>query len=323
MESDLKKYIFIVEESQAGQRVDKFLTQVMPEYSRNFFQQLINQGHIIINNAPAKSSSMLKRGDTITVSFQAPPQRPVFNPVNTGLGIQIVYAHEHFFIINKPAGLLVHQTEVPTMEPTIVDWLLTNHAELMSIGDSQRPGIVHRLDKDTSGLMIIARTNYAHMTFSHMFANRQITKTYLAIVQGYPDQSGTIDLAIGRDPANRKKMKTFIPDDKALSLTTTGRARQGTMRNAITQYTVKEYFKDTTLVQVQPLTGRTHQIRVHFAAIGHPLFGDYLYGTPSKLLSRHALHAASLSFMFDNQPFDFSQEIPTDFKRLIELLSTS
>ena len=315
----------IVEESHAGQRIDRFLTQVMPNYSRSFFQHLIDDGHIRINERTlAKSSSILKATDTITISIPEEVKRPIFNPVNTDLGIKIVYTHEHFFIINKPAHLLVHQTEIPTAEPTVVDWLLSNHHELIEIGSVERPGIVHRLDKDTSGLLIIPRTNFAHTTFGDMFKKRTISKTYLAIVEGHPPSSGTIDLNIGRHPAHRKKMTTYIPDDKALSLTTAYRIRnQGTTRNAITHYTVQKYFDNHALIEVKPITGRTHQIRVHFAAIGHPLVGDFLYGISSKLINRHALHAASLSFTFQGADFTFIQEAPEDFKGLIKLLQVS
>lgn len=315
----------IVEESHAGQRIDRFLTQMMPDYSRSFFQRLIDEGHIRINEKNlAKSSSILKTADTITISMPEEVKRPIFNPVNTDLGIEIVYTHEHFFIINKPAHLLVHQTEVPTAEPTVVDWLLSNHNELIEIGSVERPGIVHRLDKDTSGLLIIPRTNFAHVTFGDMFKKRTISKTYLAIVEGHPPASGSIDLNIGRHPTHRKKMTTFIPDDKALSLTTAYRIRnQGTTRNAITHYTVQKYFDNHTLVEVKPVTGRTHQIRVHFSAIGHPLVGDFLYGTSSKLINRHALHATSLSFTFQEAEFTFIKEAPEDFKGLIKLLQNS
>ncbi len=320
-------HTFTVEESHKGHRIDKFLSQVLPSYSRSFFQQLIDTGNITLNNRIAtKASSTLKSGDVLTITIPEPEKRPLYNPIKGHLGIEILYTHEHFFIINKPAGLLVHQTEVLTQEPTIVDWLLSHHQELQGVGTglstANRPGIVHRLDKDTSGLLIIARTNYAHLLFSDMFKKRTISKTYLALVHGHPPASGTIDLSIGRHPAHRKKMTTFIPDAAHALATTPHAARShNTTRNATTTYTVKTYFNQHALIEATPLTGRTHQIRVHCAAIGHPLVGDSLYGTPSKLINRHALHATALSFTFAGQHFNITKDAPEDFKRLIELVS--
>ena len=313
-----------VERSHAGQRIDKFLTMALPHYSRSFFQNLIAAGQIMVNGQKAKSSMAVKADDTIAITIPDEQQRPIFTPVNTDLGIEIIYTHEHFFIINKPANLLVHQTEVPTSDPTVVDWLLSNHHELIDVGSIERPGIVHRLDKETSGLLVISRTNFAHIAFGEMFKKRTISKSYLAIVHGHPPASGSIDLSIGRHPTLRKKMTTFIPDNSVLSTTKAASMRNHTsIRNAITHYTVKKYFADYSLVEVHPVTGRTHQIRVHFEAIGHPLVGDYLYGTPSKLIDRHALHAASLSFNFQDTPFHFEKEIPDDFKRLISFLENA
>jgi 23S rRNA pseudouridine1911/1915/1917 synthase len=316
-------HTLVVEESYAGQRIDKFLSQALPSYSRSFFQRLITEGHISINHTiKAKSSSVLKKDDIITITIPQEIKPPLFTPVNTDLGIEIIAKHEHFLVINKPAPLLVHQPEVPMNEPTVIDWLLSNYHELATVGMLDRPGIVHRLDKDTSGLMLIARNNYAHMQFSQMFKNRTISKTYLAVVHGHPPSSGTIDLAIARHPQYRKKRITFPPDDKSLSLTSPHRlGPHSSSRNALTHYTVKEYFKEHALVEVHPITGRTHQIRVHFSAIGHPLVGDTLYGTSSKLIDRHALHATSLSFTFDGHPYTFLKEAPQDFKKLLAFFS--
>lgn len=322
--SPLTNHTFVVEKCHAGQRIDKFLAIMLPTFSRSFFQNLIEKGHISINQHPAKASTLVHEADTVCVEFPAEQKRPLYNPVRTDLGIEVIFTHEHFFIINKPAPLLVHQTEVPSNEPTLVDWLLSNHHELIEIGSQERPGIVHRLDKETSGLMIIARTNFAHKTFGNMFKDRSISKTYLALVEGHPAATGTIDLAIGRHPTMRKKMTTFITDEHTRSLTTPYRIRNQSMtRNALTHYTVREYYKDHSLLELHPQTGRTHQIRVHCAAIGHPLVGDYLYGTPSKIIKRHALHATSLSFNFQGTTFNFQKEVPADFKGLIDLFGTT
>lgn len=316
----LTNQTIIIQESQAGQRLDKFLAATFSNYSRSFFQNLIAQGHITINGIQAKANSVLKAQDSISITMPEKKSRPLYNPISTDLGIEIVFTHKHFFIIYKPAGLLVHQTEATTTQPTVVDWLLSSDAQIADVGSIERPGIVHRLDKETSGLMILARTNYAHKIFNDLFKARTIKKTYVAIVQGHPPSTGTIDLAIARHPTNRKKMATFAGQD--LSMTSSRRIKIPTnTRHAVTHYTVKHYFDNYALVEVQPLTGRTHQIRVHFAAIGHPLIGDTLYGLPSKLINRHALHAASLSFDFDGESFNFIKEIPEDIKRLLSYMS--
>lgn len=315
----------VVEPSQAGQRIDKFLSLALPSYSRSFFQNIINAGGVTINNHPAKSSSNLKAGDCIIVRLPEEQKRPIYTPVSSDLGIQIVGTHEHFFVINKPAGLLVHQTEAHTSEPTVVDWLLSNHYDLQEVGSPERPGIVHRLDKETSGLLIIPRTNFAHMAFGDMFKKRTINKTYWAVVEGHPDAQGSIDLSIGRHPTLRKKMMTHLPPQTMLTCTKTHKIprEDAGIRHALTHYKVLEYYEHHALVELKPVTGRTHQIRVHMAAIGHPLVDDYLYGTPSKLITRHALHAQSIAFTFQEKQFHFAQEIPSDLHQLISILKKS
>ncbi len=164
----------------------------------------------MINGQKAKSSMAVKADDTITIIFLIEQSNGLFSiPVNTDLGIEILHTHEHFFIINKPANLLVHQTEVPTSDPTVVDWLLSNHHELIDVGSIERPGDCASLDKETSGLLVISRTNYAHMIFGDMFKKRTISKSYLALVDGHPPASGSIDLSIGRHPTHTQKNDYF------------------------------------------------------------------------------------------------------------------
>lgn len=312
----------VIEPTQAGQRIDKFLSLALPSYSRSFFQALIDSGCVTINAQAAKSSSQLKTGDQVTITLPLEHKRPLYTPVKDSLGIEIVHTDEHFFIINKPANLLVHQTEAGTTEPTVVDWLLSHHYELHEVGKADRPGIVHRLDRETSGLLIIPRTNYAHMIFGDMFKNRAMSKTYLAVVHGHPSAHGSIDLSIGRHPNQRKKMTTHLPQEDSLTCTKLQKLphHETGIRHALTHYKVLEYLPEHSLVEVRPVTGRTHQIRVHFSAMGHPLVGDYLYGTPSKLIGRHALHAYSLAFNFMNKSFQFTTQIPHDIKQLLSVL---
>ena len=301
---------FNVEVAYSGSRIDKFITAQFPFYSRTFFNRLIEDEYITLNGKIVrKSSTPIKTGDTISVHF--PPNRPLAQLAleQKKPAVDIIYEHEHFLIIHKPHGLLMHPPSMHDNSPTLVDWLLIHFKDIQSVGYVDRPGIVHRLDKDTSGILIIPKTNYAHTVFGNLFRERTITKKYYAIVQGHPDPKGIIDLPIGRCPITKIRMSTKSTPSSSAK-----------MRHAITHYRVVEYFDDTALVEVMPVTGRTHQIRVHFAAIGHPLIGDQLYGKKSKIINRQALHAYSLAFHFGDTPYQFSKEPPQDFKKLIQSL---
>jgi 23S rRNA pseudouridine1911/1915/1917 synthase len=197
-------YTVTVEAASAGQRIDSLLASQLPKYSRTFFQRLIDKGLVTVNNKPCKASYAVKANDTITIEI--PPARYVPQVLSKKaqeaveqLPITIIHEEPEFIIINKPAGLIVHKPSASSEAITLVDWLLYRYPELADVGNEQRPGIVHRLDKDTSGLMIIAKTPFAHKTFSDMFKNRAIKKTYRAVVEGHPKKKGSIDLAIGRD----------------------------------------------------------------------------------------------------------------------------
>ncbi len=228
--------------------------------------------------------------------------------------VSILYTHEHFLIIHKPSGLTVHKPHAHSNEITVVDWILARYEEIAHIGLIDRPGIVHRIDKNTSGLLIIARTNYGHAAFSKLFKDRMIHKIYLAFVKGHPDRSGTIELAIGRDPVTKTKMIALEANDLRSY-------RMPKMRDALTHYQVKHYSDIYSLLEIKLITGRTHQIRAHFAAIGHPLVGDTVYGGPeSPYIKRQALHAHSISFVFDGQKFSFSCPIPADMQSLIKTI---
>ncbi len=299
---------------QNSMRLDKFVGTQFPLYSRTFFQQLINEQCISLNGHQiSKPSIRLKEGDRITIQF--PPERKT-KPVDLShadLGVTIIHKHEHFLIINKPAGLLVHASSSASTAITLVDWLVANYAEIAHVGYIDRPGIVHRLDKDTSGLMVIPRTQYAHAYFGALFKNREIHKTYLAIVHGHPPKMGTIDLAITRNHIARHKMAAVDPDAYLHNNTST-------VRPAITHYQVLEYFDEHALIQAKPVTGRTHQIRVHCASIGHPLVGDPIYGKKSNLIKRQTLHAHAITFAFDGQQHTFSSQPPEDFEKVAKLL---
>ena len=301
-------FSFAVTADNADMRIDKYITQQFPHYSRSFFLQLIEQGCIALNGTPInKQSTRIKPDDTITVQF--PPKRTIEPGTMAGktLGIEIVHEHEHFLILYKPDNVLVHPPGNASTAITLIDWLVHNYTEIKDVGFVDRPGIVHRLDKNTSGILIIPRTNYAHSIFGSLFRERSIEKKYYAIVQGHPESTGKIDQPIGRDPITRTKM---VAGEKF--------AKRTKMRDAITHYKVLEYFEDCSLLEVKLITGRTHQIRVHCSAIGHPLVGDPVYGKKSKLIKRQALHAYSLSFEFGGDTYKFCKDVPEDFEQLIK-----
>ncbi len=289
-------------------RLDNYLAQNFEGTSRSFFQKLITHGHVEINGRKAtKHSASVKLGDNITVSV---PERQVAeskqetnNPAF--INVKTVFEHEHFLIVFKPAGLIVHKANKDDNSPNLVDWLLLNYKELASVGIGDRPGIVHRLDKDTSGIMIIARSGYSHEIFSDMFKNRLIHKKYLAVVNGHTELESSIDFNIKRHTVHSHKMTH-----------TNGAGRQ-----SLTNYKTLKHLNNASLIEASPVTGRTHQIRVHFAAISHPLIGDAVYGIKSELISRQALHAYSLKFNFMGQDYKFTENMPEDFNILIDKLS--
>ena len=279
-----------------------------PHYTRSFFHRAIEDGYVKINGKTAKKSgAVVKAGDVIDIMF--PLKRQVTQEMVTAanLPVKIIYTHPHFMIIEKPAGLLAHPTTSTSNEISLSDWLIHHIEDIAHVGSVDRPGIIHRLDKLTSGLMIIPRTNYAYQQFGIMFRDRSIEKTYYAIVAGHPPKEGTVNLYIGRDPVERNKMTTYLSLESAKTKA----------RHAVTHYTVLHYYEHAALIRVTLETGRTHQIRVHCAAIGHPIIGDVLYGTKSPLIARQALHAAELKFVFDGESFSFASELPEDMQRVL------
>lgn len=323
---------FTVTPDELPVRIDKYITHQFPLYSRSFFKTLFDEGRASLNGVTiTKPSTLVKPGDTVTITF--PPQRTVTPDTITAhnFDVKILHEHEHFIIISKPAQLVMHPPTLRSTEPTLMDWLLAHYQELSTVGSVDRPGIIHRLDKDTSGLLIIPRTNYAHAMFGAMFRNRTIHKTYLAIVTGHPDREGSIDAAIGRDPITKTRMAvintygaTAYADDLEDSDTEKRTSTSGPkVRKALTHYKVLEYFENHTLVEVKPVTGRTHQIRVHFASIGHPIVADTVYGTSSPHINRQALHAHKIAFQFDGTPHEYILDVPKDFLELIAKLKNT
>lgn len=299
-------YTFVVEEHQNSQRIDSFIAQQFPNYSRSFLQKLFKKNAITVNKKSTKPGYKIKHQDHITITFPSQTET-VDIEVPDDLHIDIIAKENDFLIINKPAGLTVHKPKPTYTQPTLCDWLTKNYNEIAHVGAVDRPGIVHRLDKDTSGIMIIPRTNKAHEAFSNMFKNRNIKKTYLALVTGHPDEKGAISFAIGRHPVLRSTMTHFsrIPENQSA-------------RDAHTNYKVVNYYDNFSLVEVKPTTGRTHQIRVHFKAIGHPLLGDAMYGQESKIIKYHALHASQLEFTFNDKHYSFTCPLATTMQKILD-----
>lgn len=290
-------------------RLDLCLCTMYGEkYSRSLFQKLIIGGHVSVNGTVVtKPSFSAQPGQTITIHVPPLPDPKMVHENARNIPIEIVFSHEHFLVLNKPAHVLVHSPRTNSTDLTVVDWLLAHFADIQSVGGSDRPGIIHRLDKDTSGLLLVARNQYAHAKLSELFKNRLISKTYVAVVKGHPSSKGVIDFNIIRHPIDRIRMSHSSISG----------------RQATTHYTVREFLHNAALIEAQPLTGRTHQIRVHCAAIGHPIIGDALYHCSSTLIDRQALHAYKLSFMFEGQQYSFCQEPPADFQKLVEKLRKS
>ncbi len=306
-----QEFELLVEAEAPQERVDVFLHQQFPAYTRSFFNRAIEDGYVKVNEkVVTKSGHKIKAGDNIYIMF--PKKREITADMvkDAHIPVNVVFKHPHFIIIEKPAGLLAHPTTSTSKEVSLSDWLLHNIDDIAHVGSVDRPGIIHRLDKLTSGLMIIPRTNYAYAQFGEMFRNRTVNKTYYAIVKGHPPKKSSIDLLIGRHPVERNRMTTYPSLKEAKTKS----------RHAVTHYEVEQYFEDEALVRVKLETGRTHQIRVHFAAIDHSIIGDPVYGKKTHMIGRQALHAAELSFDLDGKNFKIKSELPEDIKKLISQL---
>lgn len=289
--------------TRPGIRLDRYVAQECPELSRSYIQKLISEGYITVNDSVVKRSLKLDIGDKVTLII--PPAAPP-SPLPESIPLNIIYEDSDLLVVNKPAGLTVHPAPGHPGH-TLVNAILAHCPDLPGIGGSARPGVVHRLDKNTSGLMVVAKNDAAQQSLSGQIKARSVVKRYLVLVMGHlsPDK-GIIEAPIGRHPRHRKRM----------AVVSTG-------REARTRYRVIRYIDNYTLLEVTLETGRTHQIRVHLAAIGYPVVGDEVYGVRSPFLKRQFVHAHHLGFSLPSTGdwVEFSSKLPWDLEEALERLS--
>lgn len=287
--------------ADAGKRLDLFLKEQFPDRSRTLLQQWIERGRVRVEGCAAKSSLLLRGGEQIEVE---PEERPPLDARPEELPLEVLYEDEAVIAVNKPAGMVVH-AGAGVRSGTLVNALLYRYGSLSGVSGGLRPGIVHRLDRFTSGVLLVARTDQAHQHLAAQFSGRKVEKTYFALVHGAVKQeSGRIDKPVARDPSARVRMT----------------ARLGRGRSAWTEYRVWKRFQRFTLLEVTIGTGRTHQIRVHLASLGHPVAGDRLYGAPASPRGRYFLHAWRIRFVSPatRQPVTIEAPLPEELEQWME-----
>ena len=293
-----KVYNFIADEP--GIRLDRYLCERLAELSRSRIQKLIADGLVTVNDQVAKAGLKLNAGDRLKVILPPAPPSPL---TPEAIPLNILYEDDDLLVVDKPAGLTVHPAPGHPAH-TLLNAVLSHFPRLAALSDSLRPGIVHRLDRDTSGVMVVAKNTRAQARLIEQFKARSVAKAYLVLVKGkLTPESGVIEAPIGRDPRDRKRM----------AVVTKG-------REARTEYRVIKYIGGYTLLEVKPETGRTHQIRVHLAAIGYPVVGDKVYGVKSPFLSRQFIHASRLGFRLPStgKYMEFKSELPPDLAQALE-----
>lgn len=301
----MREFNFIISDEDEGIRVDKYLSDVLPDLSRSYIQKQISDGLLKVNDKPSKAGYKLKADDDI---FLQVPDSVVPDIEPEDIPIDIVYEDEDVAIVNKPRGMVVHPS-AGHYSGTLVNALLYRlQGRLSGINGVLRPGIVHRIDKDTSGLLIICKSDFAHAKIAEQLKEHSANRIYHAIVHGnVKDDTGTIDAPIARSSVDRKKM-AIVPGGK----------------RAVTHYKVLERFDGYTYIELKLETGRTHQIRVHMTSLGHPLMGDPVYNPqkePIKLTGQ-MLHAKTIGFVSPtlNKYIDFDSELPEDFQKALKFL---
>ena len=301
------KGLRFVREEKGTERLDKFLAVRMPEMSRSRIQGLIREGFILVDNqVPGKAGQQIETGQVIEVRI--PPLQPS-ELMAEEIPLDIMFENEDVMVVNKPAGMVVHPA-VGHAHGTLVNAALSRLSGLQGISGERRPGVVHRLDKETSGIILLAKNDRSHHWLQEQFRLRRVEKIYLALVDGAPPTpKGRIETPIGRDPNHRQRM-AVVSQDKG--------------RESVSEYFVQESFTNHTLLEIHPLTGRTHQIRVHMAFMGCPVVGDKLYGRrkSSINLDRHFLHAGSLKIFLPGEISSrmFSAPLPDELSKILDEL---
>ena len=302
----MDKIIFQVEKENAGIRIDKYLSDNMEDISRSYLQKLLKEKSITLNEKEIKANYKVQEGDVVSVSVPE-PEEPDILPEE--IPLDILYEDDSLMVVNKPKDMVVHPS-AGHLSGTLVNAVLFHcKGNLSGINGIMRPGIVHRIDKDTTGALLICKTDTCHRILAEQLKVHSITRKYRAVVQGnLKDDEGTIEGPVGRHPADRKKMAINYKNGK----------------EAVTHYRVLERFGNATYIECQLETGRTHQIRVHMASIGHPLLGDTTYGSAKNPyhLQGQALHAMVLGFLHPvtNTYMEFTAPLPEYFLKLLEKL---
>ena len=295
-----------IEEKYVGYRLDKLIPEIDNEITRTAAQKMIDDGNVLVNGIKQKSSYKVNLNDDITINKTEPVETSI---EAQDIPVPIIYEDNHLIVVNKPKGMVVHPAN-GNLDGTLVNAILSIcKGSLSGIGGEIRPGIVHRLDKDTSGILVIAKNDKAHLNLSEQIQNREVTKKYIALVRGIiPENEATIDMPISRSNKDRKKMAVNKDGKKA-----------------VTHFKVIERYDKYTLLDIKIDTGRTHQIRVHMAEIGHPLIGDEVYsnGKNDFGVKGQMLHAKSLEFTHPvtGQKMYFEAELPEYFKEIINKLN--
>ena len=303
----MQKETFEVEFNSEGERLDKYVSILFPDQSRSFFQKLIKEGHVFVNDKIEKANYRLKADDFVTVEIPDAVETQIL-PEN--IPLDILYEDDDLLVVNKPKGMVVHPS-AGHYTGTLVNGLLYHcKGQLSGINGVFRPGIVHRIDKDTTGSLIVCKTEKAHNSIADQLKEHSITRKYRAIVYGnFDNTEGSIDAPIGRDEKDRKKMAVNYKNGKS----------------AVTHYRVLQQFEGYSYIECRLETGRTHQIRVHMTSIGHPLLGDEIYGVrPSKFhLQGQCLHAMIIGFIHPTtgQYMEFEAPLPEYFSHLLDILS--